>query len=78
MNNSITRSQNIFSASGYKSWSDNKPAVEVLVNGYDNTFARLDLTIEEATQAIEILKAAVEEANNEPDHDTSPWDQTLF
>lgn len=69
MNNSITRSQNIFSANGYKNWGNNTPAVEVLVNGYDNTHARLDLTIEEATQAIEILKAAIEEANNEPDHE---------
>lgn len=77
MTNAITRSQNIFSASGYKNWGNNNPAVEVLVNGYDNSFARLDLTIEEAEQAIEILKDAVEQAKNEPDHEHS-WDDTPF
>jgi hypothetical protein len=67
MKKTIVKEYVAFTATGAKTWSDNKPYVS-LVTSEDNRWVSLDLSIEEAEQAIVILQEAIEEAKNLPDH----------
>lgn len=61
-----------FAADGFKNWGDNTPMVSITAsNHHTSTWNTLDLTLEEAQTAIEILQAAIEEAKAIEDH--KPW-----
>ena len=79
MNKTITKEYVAFMADGFKTWSDNTPLVNLVVSNHQTgTWTTLELTLEEAQSAIEILQAAIEEAKNEPDHDKAPWENAPF
>jgi hypothetical protein len=67
MNNKIVKEYIAFAANGSKSWGSNDPYINVVTSGNGN-WVNLDLTIEEAEQAIVILQEAIQEAKDMPDH----------
>ena len=79
MSNKITKEYTAFMADGFKIWHDNTPLVNLVVSNHQtSTWTTLELTLEQAENAIVILQAAIEQAKNEPDHDKAPWDETPF
>jgi hypothetical protein len=76
MSNKIDKTYTVFTASGYKSWSDQTPMVEIVTQSlHEHGWTAVDLTIEEAEQAIEILKVAIQEAK---DYKLPTYDETPF
>jgi hypothetical protein len=73
----IVKEYTAFAADGYKSWDNNEPEVHLVVC-QDGKWVYLDLSLEEAEKAIVILQEAMAEAKSLPDHDLTPWDETLF
>jgi hypothetical protein len=72
MSNKITKEYVAFMADGFKTWSDNVPMLNVVVSNHQTgTWTTIELTLEEAQSAVEILQAAIEEAKSLPDH--KPW-----
>jgi hypothetical protein len=67
MKKKIVKEYTAFAANGAKTWGNNEPYIS-LVTSEDNRWVSLDLTIEEAEQAIVILQEAIQEAKNLPDH----------
>lgn len=79
MNNKITKEYVAFMADGFKTWSDNIPLVNLVVSNHQtSTWTTLELTLEEAESAVEILQAAIEEAKSQPDHSATPWEDNPF
>ena len=63
MSNKITKEYVAFMAEPFKTWSDNAPMVNLVVSNHQTSnWVTLDLTIEEAQSAVEILQAAIEES----------------
>jgi hypothetical protein len=69
MSNKITKEYVAFMADAFKTWSDNVPMVNLVVSNHQTSnWTTLELTLEEAQSAIEILQAAIEEAKTLKDH----------
>jgi hypothetical protein len=63
MSSKITKEYVAFMAEPFKTWSDNTPMINLAVSNHQtSSWVTLDLTIEEAQSAIEILQAAIEES----------------
>lgn len=76
-NNSLKAEYEVFSAYGFKTYSDNKPTVNLqirdgyaVVGGY--------FVEEDIVRMIEILQTALTEAKETKDHDPMEWDDTPF
>ena len=76
-NNSLKAEYEVFSAYGFKTYSDNKPTVSIqLRDGYAGVGGYFNE--EDIVKMIDVLQTALAEAKNTPDHDPSQWDDIPF
>lgn len=75
--NSLKAEYEVFSAYGFKTYSDNKPTVSIqLRDGYAGVGGYFNE--EEIVQMIDILEKALAEAKETPDHDPDLFDEIPF